>query len=43
MQIYELPASFAGKTLQSITITDSGAQGVQRSFLAALTVSTNAP
>ena len=43
MQIYELPASFAGKTLQSITITDGGAQGVQRSFLAALTVSTNAP
>jgi hypothetical protein len=43
MQIYELPQSFTGQTLESITITDSGSEGVQRSFLAALTVSTNAP
>jgi len=43
MQIFELPKSFAGKTLVSVTITDNGAPGVQRSFLAALTVSTSAP
>jgi len=43
MQIFELPKSFASKTLVSITITDNGAPGLQRSFLAALTVSTNVP
>ncbi len=43
MQIFELPASFAGKTLQSITVVDSGNTNVQRSVLAAVTVSTNAP
>jgi hypothetical protein len=43
MQIYELPAMFAGQTLVSITVTDSGSSGVQRSLLAALTVSTAAP
>lgn len=43
MQIYELPATFGGQTLVSITITDSGNTGVQRSILAALTVSTAAP
>jgi hypothetical protein len=43
MQIYELPASFSGQTLVSITVTDSGNTGVQRSLLAALTVSTAAP
>jgi len=43
MQIYELPASFAGKPLPSITIVDSSNTNVQRSFLAAVTVSTNAP
>ena len=42
-QIYELPAEFATQTLVSITITDSGNEGVQRSFLAALTVSTVGP
>jgi hypothetical protein len=43
MQIYELPATFAGQTLVSITITDSGNSDVQRSILAAVTVSTAAP
>jgi hypothetical protein len=43
MQIYELPATFAGQTLVSITVTDSGNTGVQRSILAAVTVSTAAP
>jgi len=42
-QIYSLPAAFATQKLVSITITDSGNQGVQRSFLAALTVSTADP
>jgi hypothetical protein len=42
-QIYELPAAFATQTLVSITITDSGNEGVQRSFLAAVTVSTTGP
>jgi hypothetical protein len=41
-QIYELPASFKGQTLVSMTITDSGGS-LQRSFLAALTVSTALP
>jgi hypothetical protein len=43
MQIFELPTSFAGQTLESITITDKGDSGVQRSFIGALTVSTTAP
>jgi hypothetical protein len=43
MQIFELPASFKGQTLSSVTITDNGASGVQRSFLAAVTVSTRVP
>jgi hypothetical protein len=42
-QIYELPTEFATQTLVSITITDSGNEGVQRSFLAAVTVSTTGP
>ena len=42
-QIYELPAAFATQTLVSITITDSGNEDVQRSFLAAVTVSTTGP
>jgi hypothetical protein len=42
-QIYELPAEFATQALVSITITDSGNEGVQRSFLAAVTVSTTGP
>jgi hypothetical protein len=42
-QIYELPASFRGQTLVSMTITDSGSTDMQRSFLAALTVSTDGP
>jgi hypothetical protein len=42
-QIYELPAAFATQTLVSITITDSGNEGEQRSFLAAVTVSTTGP
>jgi hypothetical protein len=42
-QIYELPASFATQTLESITITDSGNQNVQRAILAAVTVSTTGP
>jgi hypothetical protein len=43
MQIFALPTSFAGQTLTSITITDTGAPNVQRSFLAAVTVSTSVP
>ena len=42
-QIYELPAAFATQTLESITITDSGNENVQRSILAAVTVSTTGP
>ena len=42
-QVYELPAALAKQTLVSMTITDSGNAGEQRSFLAALTVSTAAP
>ena len=42
-QIYELPASFAAQTLESITITDSGNENVQRAILAAVTVSTTGP
>jgi hypothetical protein len=42
-QVFELPAAFKTQTLVSITITDSGNQGEQRSFLAALTVSTLVP
>ncbi len=42
-QIHELPASFQGRTLVSLTITDSGSTDMQRSFLAALTVSTDGP
>jgi hypothetical protein len=42
-QVYELPAAFKTQTLVSITITDSGNGGEQRSFLAALTVSTLVP
>jgi hypothetical protein len=43
MQVYELPASFKTQTLVSMTITDSGNAGLQRSFLTALTVSTTGP
>jgi hypothetical protein len=42
-QVYELPAAFHTQTLVSITITDSGNSGEQRSFLAAVTVSTALP
>jgi hypothetical protein len=42
-QIYELPASFATQTLESITITDSGNENEQRAILAAITVSTTGP
>ncbi|MFY9676095.1 MAG: hypothetical protein WCB53_04865 [Terriglobales bacterium] len=42
-QIYELPSAFATQTLQSITITDSGSELVQRAILAAVTVSTTGP
>lgn len=42
-QIYELPAAFATQTLESITITDSGNENVQRAILAAVTVSTVGP
>jgi hypothetical protein len=42
-QVYELPAAFKTQTLVSMTITDSGNSGVQRSFLAAVTVSTTVP
>jgi hypothetical protein len=43
MQIYELPAAFAGQTLKSVTITDNGNFSEQRSFIAAMTVSTDGP
>jgi hypothetical protein len=43
MQIYVLPSSFHGQSLASITITDNGNYDVQRSFIAALTVSTGLP
>ncbi|MFY9647848.1 MAG: hypothetical protein WAK29_21900 [Terriglobales bacterium] len=43
MQVYELPAAFRTQTLVSVTITDNGNVGVQRSFIAALTVSTALP
>lgn len=43
MQIIELPTSFASQTLVSITVTDNGAPNVQRSFLAAVSVSTALP
>jgi hypothetical protein len=42
-QVYELPAAFATQTLESITITDSGDENVQRAILAAITVSTTGP
>jgi hypothetical protein len=42
-QVFELPAAFKTQTLVSITITDSGNANEQRSFLAALTVSTLVP
>ncbi len=42
-QIYELPAAFATQTLESITITDSGNENVQRAILAAVSVSTTGP
>lgn len=38
MQIVTLPPAFAGQTLTSVTLTDNGAPGVQRVFLAGLTV-----
>jgi len=37
-QTYGLPAAFAGQTLTSIVVTDTGASGFQRAILAALTV-----
>jgi hypothetical protein len=43
MQMFELPASFAGQTLKSVTITDNGNYEVQRIFIAAMTVSTETP
>ena len=43
MQVFALPASFKTETLLSITITDNGAPLVQRSLLAAVTVSTRVP
>jgi hypothetical protein len=42
-QVYELPAVFKTQTLVSMTITDSGNSGFQRSFLAGVTVSTLVP
>ncbi|HEY4840753.1 MAG TPA: hypothetical protein VIH78_02235 [Terriglobales bacterium] len=42
-QVFELPAAFRTQTLVSITITDNGNSGEQRSFLAAVTVSTALP
>ncbi len=42
-QVYELPAAFRTQTLVSMTFTDSGNTGSQRSFLAAVTVSTLVP
>ena len=43
MQVFELPSSFKGQTLTSLTINDNGNENVQRSFLAAVTVSTRVP
>ena len=43
MQIFALPTSFKGQTLQSVTITDNGNSNVQRGIIAAMTVSTTAP
>jgi hypothetical protein len=43
MQIFALPKSFATQTLTSVTITDNGNAGLQRAFIAAMTVSTLAP
>jgi hypothetical protein len=43
MQIFELPGTFKNQTLTSVTIVDNGNTNVQRSFIAALTVSTTAP
>lgn len=42
-QVFELPAAFRTQTLVSITLTDNGNSGEQRSFLAAVTVSTALP
>jgi hypothetical protein len=42
-QVFELPAAFRTQTLISMTITDNGNANEQRSFLAALTVSTALP
>jgi hypothetical protein len=42
-QVYELPTAFRTQTLVSMTIADSGNTGFQRSFLAAVTVSTLVP
>jgi len=42
-QVFELPAAFKTQTLVSMTITDNGNTGQQRSFLAAVTVSTLVP
>ncbi len=42
MQQIDLPASFAGQTLLSMTVTDSGTPGLQRCFLAGVTVQTSA-
>lgn len=36
-QVFKLPSEFADDTLQSVTIVDRGAQGVQRVFLAGMT------
>ncbi len=41
-QIITLPSAFATQTLTSLTITDTGSSGFQRSFLAALTLNTAA-
>src|SRR5579864_62126 len=43
MQIIELPVAFATQTMVRITFIESGAPNVQRSFLAAVTVSTSLP
>jgi hypothetical protein len=42
-QIFELPSSFAGQTLKSVTITDDGGPEVERIFISAMTVSTDKP
>ena len=38
-QFFDLPDSFSHQTLLSITLTDSGSDGFQRSFIAGVTVS----